>query len=137
MVREEIDTHPMRTTREVHNTASVQLNRRVARRPHRRKRPGIGALLEIRKMQRTTDLILPKKSFARLVREVCNDVSPEPYNWTAEALLALQHSTEAFLIGLLDDSNLCAIHRTRVTITPKDIQLARRIRGPVHGVASF
>ncbi len=45
------------------------------------------------------------------------------------AILALQEAAEAYLVGLFEDSNLCAIHAKRVTIMPRDIQLARRIRG--------
>ena len=47
----------------------------------------------------------------------------------SSALMALQESAEAYLVGLFEDTNLCAIHAKRVTIMPKDIQLARRIRG--------
>jgi len=103
----------------------------------RRYRPGTRALQEIRKYQKTTDLLLRKLPFARLVREIGNTVSVEPYRWTAEALLALQEASEAFMVGLFEDCNLCAIHAKRVTIMPKDLQLARRIRGPIYGVASF
>lgn len=106
------------------------------KRPHR-YRPGTVALREIRKYQRTTDLLIRKLPFARLVREVSNRLSLEPFRWTAEALLGLQEASEDFLIGLLEDTNLCAIHAHRVTIQPKDMQLARRIRGPINGVTSF
>ncbi len=92
---------------------------------------------EIRKFQRTTDLLIRKLPFARLTREITNNVSLEPLRWTAEGLLALQEATEDFLVHLLEDCNLCAIHAKRVTIMPKDMQLARRIRGPVAGVASY
>ena len=57
--------------------------------------------------------------------------------WTAEALLALQESSEDFLVHLFEDCNLCAIHAKRVTIMPKDMQLARRIRGPIYGVSQL
>ncbi|QDZ21396.1 histone H3 [Chloropicon primus] len=103
----------------------------------RRYRPGTKALKEIRHFQKTTDLLLRKLPFARLVREIGNTVSVEPYRWTAEALLALQEASEAFMVGLFEDCNLCAIHAKRVTIMPKDMQLARRIRGPVYGIASY
>eukprot|EP00877_Chromochloris_zofingiensis_P005754 jgi/Chrzof1/1517/Cz10g10220.t1 len=104
---------------------------------HRRYRPGTVALREIRKYQKSTELLIRKLPFARLVREIANQVAPEPFNWTAEGLLALQEATEDFLVHLFEDCNLCAIHAKRVTIMPKDLQLARRIRGPVYGVASF
>ncbi|KFM26538.1 Histone H3-like centromeric protein cse-4 [Auxenochlorella protothecoides] len=81
-------------------------------------------------------MLIPKLPFARLTREISNEMSPEPFRWTAEALLALQEASEDFIVHLLEDTNLCAIHAKRVTIMPKDLQLARRIRGPILGVAS-
>jgi histone H3 len=60
-----------------------------------------------------------------------------PFRWTAQALLAIQEGTEDFMVHLMEDTNLCAIHSRRVTIMPKDMQLARRIRGPLYGVSSF
>lgn len=103
----------------------------------RRYRPGTLALKEIRRFQKTTDLLIRKMPFARLVREISNELSPEPLRYTAESLLALQEATEDFLVHLFDDCNLCAIHAKRVTIMPKDLQLARRIRGPIYGVAAY
>jgi histone H3-like centromeric protein A len=41
----------------------------------------------------------------------------------------LQEATEAHLVGIFEDTNLCAIHAKRVTIMPRDMQLAKRIRG--------
>lgn len=102
-----------------------------------RYRPGTVALREIRKYQKSVDLLIRKLPFARVVREIGNNFGPGGgMRWTAEALLALQESTEDFLVKLFEDCNLCAIHAKRVTIMPKDLQLARRIRGPVYGVAS-
>ena len=103
----------------------------------RRYRPGTLAIREIRKFQKSTDLLIRKLPFARLVREICNELSMYPMRWTAEALLALQESSEDFLVHLFEDCNLCAIHAKRVTIMPKDLQLARRIRGPIYGVSSW
>ncbi|GAX77127.1 hypothetical protein CEUSTIGMA_g4573.t1 [Chlamydomonas eustigma] len=108
--------------------------------PQRKKpryRPGTVALREIRKYQKSTELLVRKLPFSRLVREISNMVAPEPFRWTAEALLALQEATEDFMVHLFEDCNLCAIHAKRVTIMPKDLQLARRIRGPVYGVSSY
>lgn len=107
----------------------------VPKKPHR-FRPGTVALREIRRYQRSTNLLIRKLPFARLTREITNNVAPEPFRWTAEGLLALQEATEDFLVHLLEDCNLCAIHAKRVTIMPKDMQLARRIRGPMFGVSS-
>ncbi|KAI8469869.1 MAG: histone-fold-containing protein [Monoraphidium minutum] len=103
----------------------------------RRYRPGTRALQEIRKYQKTTDLLIRKLPFTRLVREISNNLTPEPYRWTAEGLEAMQEATEDFMVHLFEDCNLCAIHARRITIMPKDLQLARRIRGPVAGVSSF
>lgn len=85
--------------------------------------------MEIRKYQKSTDLLLRKGPFSRLVREVCQSFAREALRWQVYALLALQEAAEAFLVMLFSDANLCAIHAKRVTVFPRDIQLARRIRG--------
>jgi len=97
------------------------------RRPHR-YRPGTVALREIRRYQKSTDLLLRKAPFQRLVREIMQDMKSD-IRCQSTAVLALQEAAESYLIGLFEDANLCAIHAKRVTIMPKDIQLARRIRG--------
>ncbi|KAL4780538.1 histone-fold-containing protein [Aspergillus varians] len=103
-----------------------------------RYRPGTVALKEIRKYQRSFDLLLLKLPFARLVREVALDLLPADVGaelrWQSHAILALQEAAEAFLVHLFEDTNLCAIHAKRVTIMQKDIQLARRIRGAWGGL---
>lgn len=99
--------------------------------PKRRFRPGEKALREIRYYQRNTELLIRKLPFARLVKEIQCCFFRTPYRWQADALLALQEASEAHLVGLFEDANLCTIHAKRVTIMPKDIQLARRIRGPL------
>jgi histone H3 len=106
------------------------------KKPHR-FRPGTVALREIRKYQKSTDLLIPRLPFSRLVREISISMLNNPFRWTAQALLAMQEATEDFFVHLMEDTNLCAIHAKRITIMPKDLQLARRIRGPVHGVSSF
>ncbi|KAI5210966.1 hypothetical protein AUEXF2481DRAFT_64859 [Aureobasidium subglaciale EXF-2481] len=103
----------------------------------RRYKPGTVALREIRKYQRSTDLLILKLPFARLVREVCISMAPAGsgiYRWQSQAIMALQEAAEAFLVHLFEDTNLCAIHAKRVTIMQKDIQLARRIRGAWGGL---
>ena len=97
------------------------------KKPHR-FRPGTVALREIRKYQKSTDLLIRKLPFQRLVREIAQDFK-EGYRFQSTALLAIQEASEAYLVGLFEDTNLCAIHAKRKTIMPKDIQLARRIRG--------
>ena len=105
------------------------------KKPHR-YRPGTRALMEIRKYQKSTDLLLRKLPFARVVKEVAQDMyrGGEPLRWQASAIMALQEAAEAFLVHLFEDANLCAIHAKRVTIQKKDIQLARRIRGREDGL---
>ncbi|XP_073334224.1 histone H3-like centromeric protein A [Pagrus major] len=95
----------------------------------RRFRPGTKALMEIRKYQKSTDLLISKSPFSRVVREICQSYSVAGLRWQIYALLALQEAAEAFLVLLFSDANLCAIHAKRVTVFPRDIQLARRIRG--------
>ncbi|NWH22641.1 H33 protein, partial [Grus americana] len=85
------------------------------KKPHR-YRPGTVALREIRRYQKSTELLIRKLPFQRLVREIAQDFKTDL-------------PSEAYLVGLFEDTNLCAIHAKRVTIMPKDIQLARRIRG--------
>ena len=85
------------------------------------------ACRDIRKYQRTTNLLIKKLPFQRLVREIAQDYKHD-LRFQASALEALQEAAEAYLVGLFEDSNLCAIHAKRVTIMPKDIQLARRLR---------
>jgi len=97
------------------------------KKPHR-YRPGTVALREIRKYQKSTDLLIRKAPFQRLVREIAQDFKTD-LRFQSTAVLALQEASEAYLVGLFEDTNLCAIHAKRVTIMPKDIQLARRIRG--------
>ena len=97
------------------------------KKPHR-YRPGTVALREIRRYQKSTDLLIRKLPFQRLVREIAQDFKTD-LRFQGSAVLALQEAAEAYLVGLFEDTNLCAIHAKRVTIMPKDIQLARRIRG--------
>ncbi len=95
-------------------------------------RPGTVALREIRRFQKSTDLLIKKAPFQRVVREIAGDVkTDEIVRFQGSAVLALQEAAEAFLVQTFEDTNLCAIHAKRVTIAPKDIQLARRLRGGV------
>ena len=93
-----------------------------------RYRPGTAALSEIRRYQKSTELLIRKLPFQRLVREIAQDFKTD-LRFQSSAVVALQEASEAYLVGLFEDTNLCAIHAKRVTIMPKDVQLARRIRG--------
>lgn len=81
-----------------------------------------------RKYQKTTDLLIRKLPFQRVVREIAQEYQAD-LRFQASAIMALQEAAEAFLVGLFEDCNLAAIHAKRVTIMPSDMKLARRIRG--------
>ena len=108
--------------------------------------PGTVALREIRRYQKGTDLLIRKAPFQHLVCEIIQEVPykhlkgfPDlrysvksddlPYRMQRTALLALQEVAEAYQVDLFEWTNLCAVHAKRVTIMPKDMQLARRIHG--------
>ncbi|XP_045656315.1 histone H3.1-like [Ursus americanus] len=91
------------------------------KKPHR-YRPGTVALREIRRYQKSTELLIRKLPFQRLVREIAQDFKTD-LRFQSSAVMALQEACEAYLVGLFEDTNLCAIHAKRVTIMPKDIQL--------------
>ena len=93
-----------------------------------RWRPGTVALRQIKRYQKSTELLLRKAPFQRLVRELATG-QKEGLRWAASAVAALQEATEAYVTGLLSDSNLCALHAKRVTLMARDLQLARRLRG--------
>ena len=97
------------------------------KKPHR-YRPGTVALREIRRFQKSVDPLIRTGPFARLVREIMLDFRAG-LRLQKNAASALQEASEAYLVGLMQDSNLCAIHGKRVTVQPKDMNLARRIRG--------
>lgn len=118
------------------------------KKPHR-FRPGTVALREIRRYQKSTELLIRKLPFQRLVREIAQDfkvslASPclsypsrcssslaaqTDLRFQSSAVMALQEAAEAYLVSLFEDTNLAAIHAKRVTIQPKDLALARRLRG--------
>jgi histone H3 len=118
--RQQLATKAARTTKDAVVEGGVK-------KPHR-YRPGTQALREIRRYQKSTELLIRKLPFQRLVREVAQEFKSD-LRFQSNAILALQEASESYLVGLFEDTNLCAIHAKRVTIMPKDMQLARRIRG--------
>ena len=94
----------------------------------RKTQKGMQALKEIQKYQTGTDLLIRRVPFQRLVKEIIQRQQGN-LKLQSTAVLALQEAGEAFLVGLMEQANLCAIHAKRVTIMPWDIQLARRIQG--------
>ena len=119
------------TKKRISSQAQAQVARKPeissVKKPHRH-RPGTVAMREIRRYQKSTDLLIRKAPFGRLVREITQEIKAG-LRFQKNALAALQEAAEAYLVGLFEDTNLCAIHAKRVTIMPKDIHLARRIRG--------
>ena len=97
------------------------------KKPHR-YRPGTVALCEIRRFQKSTELLIRRLPFQQLVRVIAQDFKGR-LNFASGAILALQEAAEAYLGGLFEDTNLCTIHAKCITIMPKDIQLARCIWG--------
>eukprot|EP01084_Bolivina_argentea_P181827 313981_1 len=94
----------------------------------KRTKPGIVAVREIRKYQASVEKLIPKLPFSRLVKEVCLKYKRD-LRWKANAIEALHYAAEAYIVQIFEDAYLCTIHAKRVTIYPRDIQLARRIRG--------
>ena len=92
-----------------------------------RYRPGTVAIREIRRYQKSTELLIKKMPFQRLVREIAQDFKTD-LRFQGQAIIALQEASEAHIVEMFEHANLCALHAKRQTIGPKDIQLARRIR---------
>ncbi|KAL0212231.1 hypothetical protein RCL1_005857 [Eukaryota sp. TZLM3-RCL] len=120
---------PVDVPRALKNASKKGKTKRIdkIKKPHRH-RPGTVALREIKTYQRSTELFIRKLPFQRLVREIAADTTGQAIRFQAKALEALQEAAEAYLVGLFEDTNLCAIHAKRVTIMPKDMSLAMRLR---------
>jgi histone H3 len=100
------------------------------KKPHR-YHPDTVALCEIRRYQKSTDLLIRKLPFQRLVCDIAQsfNIRGEVPRFQSTVVLALQEVSEAFLVGMFEDTNLCAIHAKRVTIMNRDMQVALRICG--------
>jgi histone H3 len=116
------------TGKESKLTARKSVKDEGAKKKKERYRPGALALKEIRRYQNSTNLLIPRLSFQRLVREIAQDFKLD-LQFQSGAIGTLQEASEAYLVGLFEDTNLCALHANRVTIMPRDIHLTRRIRG--------
>lgn len=97
-------------------------------RKKRRFRPGTKALMEIKRFQKGKELLVPRLPFHRLCREITKIEDPE-LRYQPQALQALQEASEAYMVGLFEDSLLCSLHANRMTVMDKDMKLALRIRG--------
>merc|ERR1712025_216406 len=108
-------------------TFSPKASRKVRKKS--RMKPGTGALIEIRKYQKSYNLLIPKLPFSRLVREICHQICSADMKFQSVALSALQEASEAFLVQLFEDCNLAAIHAKRVTIMNRDMAFIVRVTG--------
>jgi len=97
-----------------------------------RVKAGTNALREIKRYQKSMSNLLPRASFQRVVRDIASGCGDGALRFQSQALVALQEAAEAYIVGLFEDTNLCAIHAKRMTVQRKDMQLARRIRGDRH-----
>lgn len=113
-------------TNEKDSQASKGLKRKL------KTRPGQVALREIRKYQKSTDHVIRRMPFQRLVRDIAKQVMPDA-KFNSNALKAMQECTEMYISRLFEDTNLCCIHAKRKTLFVKDMALAKRIRGDKYG----
>ncbi|KRX01284.1 Histone-fold [Pseudocohnilembus persalinus] len=114
--------HTSQSSSESNNQSQIQIQKK------RRYRPGTICLREIKKYQKSTQLLIRKLPFQRLVRDISKFFELQA-RWQERAIHVLQEATESYIVGLLQDSLLCTVHAKRVTLMSKDIRLARRIRG--------
>eukprot|EP01120_Amphizonella_sp_Union-15-10_P001145 TRINITY_DN11195_c0_g1_i1.p1 TRINITY_DN11195_c0_g1~~TRINITY_DN11195_c0_g1_i1.p1 ORF type:complete len:228 (-),score=24.00 TRINITY_DN11195_c0_g1_i1:58-741(-) len=125
---------PRRTSTTLARRKRKRLTPRPVKRV-RRRRAGEAAIEEIKRQQKLTTSCLPKAPFVRIVKAIMNDElsfvkrNIDPLRISRGALTVLQEALEDHLISIFEDTNLCAIHAKRVTIMPKDLGLAARIRG--------
>ena len=126
-----VRTHSYALDRYVRQKRREKQRKQSLKRVEKKYTPSELALYEIRKYQRSTDLLISKIPFARLVKEVTDEFTTKDQDlrWQSMAIMALQEASEAYLVGLLEHTNLLALHAKRITIMKKDMQLARRIRG--------
>ena len=120
-------TASVTSIRAQHKIQKAKQSTGAIKKPHK-YRPGTRALMEIRRYQKTTKLLIRKLPFQRVIREIAQECKSN-LRFQSSAIVALQEAAELFLIGLFEDTNLYAIHAKRVTIMPKDIQLACHIHG--------
>ena len=93
------------------------------------------ALREIRRYQKSTECLIKKSPFQKLIREILQEYriclqgpgTPSiQVRFQSTAIAALQEAAENFIVGLFEDVNLLAVHATRVTVMPREVKLALR-----------
>ena len=95
----------------------------------RKYQPGTVALCKIRWFQKSIELLIWKLPFSRLVCKIALEVGKYDMHFQGCTIICLQEAAEAYIVGLMEDMNLCTIHTKRVMIMPKDIQLTHCIHG--------
>ena len=96
--------------------------------PTKKASPGVKALKEIKKLQATTHLLIPKKPFIRVVKEITESIGGKGHRFTTQAIDALREASEAFLVRLFEDSSLQTVHAHRMTLMSTDMKLVMRLR---------
>ena len=96
----------------------------------RRTRPGAKALREIKMYQRSTNTLIPRAPIQRIIKEITAKYKPDA-RYSYGAIEAVHQCVDAYMVGLFEDTGLCAIHARRKTIMTRDMRLARRIRGEI------
>ena len=91
--------------------------------------PGTVALCKIQHFRKSTELLIWKFPFSQLVCKIALEVGKYDLHFQGHTTICLQEDAEAYIVGLMEDANLCTIHTKRVTIMPKDIHLAHCICG--------
>jgi histone H3 len=109
--------------------AQASVQQAIAMRKPHRFCPGMVALKEIHKFQKTTNLLIRKAPFQHLVCKLALKFGKSDLQMQSTAVLALQESAEYFIIDVFSKANLCAIHGKHVTIRVKDLVLACCIQG--------
>ena len=112
-------THDKKKSSDTNKQAAIKKQRR---------RMGTVVLKEIRKYQKSTELLIAKGPFQRIVREIARADAKE-IRFSSQGLLALQEAAETYMTSVFEDAFLLTLHAKRQTLMPKDLQLARRIRG--------
>ncbi len=122
-----------RARRQARKSPAKSATRSGGAKRKRKTKPGVKALREIRYYQKSTDLLLRKLPFSRLVREICVEIfGNKPIRWSLTAMLAIQEVAEAYLVGVFRDSVYAMVHRDRLTLLPKDMRLVKILRGQGH-----
>lgn len=93
-----------------------------------RYKAGTVALREVKRYQKSMDCLLPRAPFLRILKQIAKEHNDE-MRWNSQAVQALQEAAEAYIVGVFEDTSLCAVHAKRQTILKKDMDLARRLRG--------